>query len=62
MTRKGQIIEEESVLRRLKVASQIHSAHQEQEISAMRIKYLLVAMNLNGSDGQKTKVKLSKDS
>lgn len=41
MTRKGQLIEEESMIRRLKVNSQVKSAHREQEISAMRIKYQL---------------------
>ena len=46
ISRKGQLIEEESMLRRLKVTSQMESVHREQEISALRIKYQLSQMNL----------------
>lgn len=41
ITRKGQLIEEESVFRRMKAESLIKKAHREDEIAAMRIKYQL---------------------
>lgn len=41
ISRKGQLIEEESMLRRLRVSSQVQVAHRKQEILGMRIKYQL---------------------
>jgi len=47
MTRKGQLIEEESMLRRMKATSLVNKGYRESEILSMRIKYQLEKLDFN---------------
>lgn len=60
ITRKGQLIQEESMLRRMKATSLVNKAHRESEIASMRIKYQLQELNFINDKDSNDKKKMSR--